>query len=106
MHSDWLIESTWGVKLEYKPVLIPSVKSVLWRYPLSKDTLQEWIQNGEFHNGEITKRRIQNGEHTKWRRLQNGEITKRRTLQNGESYKTANVTKRRTLQNGENYKTL
>ena len=81
----------------------------------------EWIQNGEKHNGKITKRRktkrrnyktanIQNGESyktanitkrrnykmaniTKRRILQNGEITKRRILQNGQSYKTANLKK-------------
>ena len=66
--------------------------------------MREWVQNGEFHNGEITKRRIQNGEHTKWRRLQNGERYKMAILQNGEYYKTAKITKMATVIDREAFK--
>ena len=73
------------------------------------------IQNGEKHNGEITKRRTYKTAKTKRRLLQNGEYTKRRLLQNGDYYKTATTTKRRLykmttatkrrlLQNGDSFK--
>ena len=71
----------------------------------------EWIQNGEKHNGEITKRRTYKTAKTKRRLLQNGEYTKRRLLQNGDYYKTAIIqnddcykTANHLKKNGESYK--
>ena len=58
----------------------------------------EWVQNGDFQNGECYKTA----------KSQNGEITKRRLQQNDDCYKTAKsqtatVTKER--KNGDFYKT-
>ena len=76
------------------------VNNALWTSNRMLTGVAEWVQNGEFHNGEITKRRTYKmAKVTKRRNYKTANVTKRRKLQNGENCKTTKITKWRKLQN-------